>query len=104
MKEHGTLTFDEFWLSGPWLKLGKKRAARLFMTSVKTDQDREHIETARDKYAAHLDMNSWKQPQHGATWFRNWEDWVEFEEPAPRHVHTERCREPGMCRLTWGQP
>lgn len=72
--------FDAFWLSGPWLKLGKKNAARHFRATVKTRDDFNRIQGARDKYIVHLACHHWKTPQHGSTWFNNWQDWVEYEE------------------------
>ena len=92
--------FDAIWKAGPWLRLGKKAAQRHFNASVKTEQDLEALQTAIRVYTAHLALNTWKTPMHGSTFFNNWLDWVEFQEPAPRrpaHVHTAICREYGMC-------
>lgn len=89
--------FNEFWKRGPWLKLGKKEAERHFRATVKTDSDINHICVARDRYAVHLALHPWKQPQHGKTWFNNWRDWVDYEEPALQHIHSPMCREAGFC-------
>ncbi len=72
--------FEEFWASGPWLKLGKKMAARQFKVTVTDDEQWIAIQAARDHYAEHLAHNLWKTPQHGSTWMNNWLDWVEFVE------------------------
>ena len=77
--------FEIFWLSGPWLKLGKEAARRHFNKTVKTRKAWLDIQVARDKYKAHLEHEHARdfdlRPQHGSTWFHNWQDWIEFEEP-----------------------
>ena len=84
MKKHCEVSsrFEEFWLTGQWLKLGKKHAARHFNASVHTEQDWEEIQNARDRYAEHLQANAWKRPQNGSTFFHNWRDWCCWVEPA----------------------
>lgn len=72
--------FERFWASGPWRRLGKKQAERHWNSSVKTPQDLLDIQLARDNYRADLQMNRWKKPQHGSTWFNNWRDWVAGED------------------------
>lgn len=99
------IDFEEFWKSGPWLRVKRKDAERAFRKTVRTLDDLLEIRSARDAYSAHLDANPWKNPQNGGTWFKNWRDWLEFEEPAPRiteadkrnHIHNARCHE-------WGCP
>lgn len=92
-----SLEFEQFWLSGPWQKLGKKAAERHFNASVKTDEDRERIKRARDNYATDLKVNHWKPPQHGSTWFNNWKDFVDMEmknESVPMRVEQALPRNP----------
>ena len=71
-----TFDFDSFWLSGPWLKLRKKTAHGHFKQSVKTADDWNKIQAARDAYIVDLRLNPWKHPQHGSTWFNNWRELV----------------------------
>ena len=95
--------FDAFWKSGPWLKVKRKKAIRLFSETVRTDEDWQNIQTARDRYAEHLKANPWKNPMMGTTWLWEWEDWVEFSEPErpptdaelKNHLHTAHCIEMG---------
>jgi len=71
--------FSKFWLSGPWRKLGRKQAERIWNQTVKTAQDLRDIERARDNYADDLAAHKWKAPQHGSTWFGNWRDYIDEE-------------------------
>ena len=72
--------FDDFWLSGNWVKSGKKDALKSFNKSVKDENDWLNIQKARDNYANHLKLNPWKKAQNGRTWFNNWNDWINWEE------------------------
>jgi len=75
------LDFEVFWLTGPWHKRGKKRAQGYWNKTVKSSDDMNAIQAARDAYAVHLSLYKWKQPQDGKTWFGNWRDWIpEVEE------------------------
>ena len=71
--------FEEIWNLYP-NKDGKKEAERHFCCSVKTEADFQRIQTALEKYKAHLSKNPWKQPKNGSTWFNNWQDWENREE------------------------
>ena len=93
----GAFAFDEFWLSGPWQKLGKKEAKRHWNVSVKTERDWKDIQSARDRYGAHLKSASWLTPQYGSTWFNNWRDWVNFEPAALPHAITPLARPDVYC-------
>ena len=86
--------FEEFWKTGEWLKLGKKKAQRHFRASVKTEQDWREIQVARDQYGMHLMANDWKSPQQGGTWFNNWRDWCCWVEPkkVPKGFRIEGSR------------
>ncbi len=100
MSTPSSFDFDSFWNSGSWLKLGKKAAARHFNASVKTREDWNNIQLARDRYKVDLAMNKWKRPQHGSTWFNGWRDWMDTEreveaiaddlEPIEK-THAHRC-------------
>jgi hypothetical protein len=72
--------FENIWNRYP-LKDGKKSAERHFKATVKTQEDWEAINRALDNYIKHLEATSWKQPKNGSTWFNNWPDWVEWNEP-----------------------
>ena len=77
--------FEPVWIDYP-NKIQRKEAERHFIATVKTEQDYSDIQTALTNYLFHLKRNSWKKPQNGSTWFNNWQDWIEWEEPkqAPR--------------------
>lgn len=72
--------FENIWSKYP-RKDGKKKAEGYFKSSVKTDEDWDNINKALGNYCDHV---SDKEPQFikaGKTWFHNWEDWVDWEEP-----------------------
>lgn len=77
--------FEKLWERYP-LKDGEKQAFQYFKNSVKTEQDLTDINTALDNYLKHLSLNTWKHPKNGMTWFSNWHDWVNWEEPEIRQV------------------
>ena len=74
--------FEEIWQRYP-VKDGKKYAYKHFKATIKNDEDVGCINSALDKYLAHLALpiNSYKKPKNGKTWFNNWEDWENWEEP-----------------------
>ena len=71
--------FEEIWARYPD-KTGRKAAYRHFMNSVHKAIDWENINKALDNY-----LNSERVSngfvQNGSTWFNNWADWVERNEP-----------------------
>ena len=75
------IIFDEFWDKYP-KKLGRKSAQRHFNASVKTDDDVSLFKKAFDAFlhskVAHGDSQF---IPHGSTWFNNWRDWVDYQEP-----------------------
>ena len=75
-------TFKKRWAKYP-NKDGRKEAFRHFKISVKTEEDVKDLDRALDNYIAHLNLkeNSWKRPKNGSTWFNNWRDWVQWQEP-----------------------
>lgn len=76
------MEFSEIWSKYP-KKLGKRRAERYFNSTVKTEQDFKDINTALDRYIKYL-LDHNVEPQyikHGSTWFNEWEDWVDYEDP-----------------------
>lgn len=64
----------------PPMKIGKKLAETHFKTSVKTEEDWQLILKALDKY---VDSERFKRGvvQNGSTWFNNWRDWLDYQEP-----------------------
>ncbi len=72
--------FDFVWNKYP-SRVGKKQAEKHFKASVKTENDYKSCLDALEKYKAHLAVNTWKIPQNGATWFNNWQDWINWQEP-----------------------
>lgn len=71
--------FLGLWIKYP-NKAGKTKAQERFERSVKTQDDLEAIHKALTVYLKHLEVNTWKKPQDGKTWFNTWRDWVDFKE------------------------
>lgn len=72
--------FEEIWDDYP-NKVKKKESLKHFIASVKSDGDCKNIKIALKNYKKHLQFNDWKHPQNGSTWFNNWQDWINYEEP-----------------------
>lgn len=63
-------------------KLGKKEAERHFNNSVKTDKDYENIKKAIKNFlSSKIAKGDPKFIPHASTWFNNWQDWIDYEEP-----------------------
>lgn len=73
------IDFTLIWSKYP-MKDGRKNAEKAFKATVRNDKDWEDINKALDNYKAHLSMHTWKCPKNGSTFFRNWEDWVDWKE------------------------
>lgn len=81
------LTFDEFWTTGQWRKLGKDLAQRCWVKTVKTEHDYQEICRARELYAGwvlelkrvHAAKGTNYKPfvLHGGTWFGRWRDYLD---------------------------
>ena len=71
--------FNEIWNKYP-NKDGSKSAFSHFKQSVKTPEDFENIQKALKNY---LSSRKVKEGfvKNGSTWFNNWKDWINFEEP-----------------------
>ncbi|RTL20742.1 MAG: hypothetical protein EKK55_17305 [Rhodocyclaceae bacterium] len=69
--------FEEVWAKYP-RREGKKQAKRHFDATVKTDGDLADIRRAMGHY---LESKTVKDGfiQKGATWFNNWQDWVDYK-------------------------
>lgn len=81
--------FETIWMTYP-NRIGKKQATKHYQTSVKTTNDVKACLDALENYKKHLAVNTWKAPQNGATWFNNWRDWVDYQEPERRETDEER--------------
>ncbi len=71
-------SFENLYLKYP-KKVGKKDALRHFKASVKTDEDLKNINKALYNYIA-SDRVAKGFIQNASTWFRNWQDWIDFTE------------------------
>jgi len=72
--------FNALWNLYP-SKDGKKASEKHFNATVKNKEDLIEIQQALNNYLNHLKINSWKKPKNGSTWFNNWRDWVNWQEP-----------------------
>jgi len=81
-EEKDKFDFSLLWNKYP-NKAGKKEAERHFNASVKTEEDFTAIQKALKNYIEHknLPQNSYKKWQNGSTWFNNWRDYENWEEP-----------------------
>jgi hypothetical protein len=79
---HFEFEFDSIWKEYP-NRIGRKDALRHYLASVVSPEDVNAVGEALRRYKAHLAANEWKKPQNGSTWFANWRDWLDFEEPTP---------------------
>lgn len=81
--------FDEIWNKYP-KRQGKKAALRHYKVSVKTEQDYVNIQKALENY---LKSEVVKKGfvQNGSTWFNNWKDWIDYQEPK-KHIETTEER------------
>ncbi len=72
--------FEERWLKYP-VKDGKSDAKKHFLASVRTEEELKNFDKALDNYLQHLEIEKWKKPKNGKTFFINWTDWVNWKEP-----------------------
>ena len=70
--------FEELWKQYP-RRLGRKEAEKHFNASVKSDVDLADIKKALANYIASRVGEDPTYNQHGATWFNNWRDWVDYQ-------------------------
>ena len=66
--------FDSIWARYP-KRDGRKAALRSFLSSVKTKEDWDSLNTALDNYLQ-ADTVLKGFVKNGSTWFNNWKDWV----------------------------
>lgn len=86
--------FEKVWVRYP-SRDGKKEAIRHFRNSVRSLADFQRLEKSLDNYLAHLALpqNSFKQPKNGKTWFNNWQDWENWQEPERKKDAGDRVSE-----------
>lgn len=78
-KEIYSAAFESIWKDYPSL-LGKGKAYGHFQKSVESEKDLENIKKALHNYKHHLRVKTWKSAQNGSTWFKNWKEWVDYQE------------------------
>jgi len=71
--------FNVIWNKYP-NRVGKKVAEKHFKATVKTEEDLNSIEKALDVYLKSERVEK-GFVQNGSTWFNNWQDWIDYEEP-----------------------
>ena len=84
------LKFDSIWKKYP-KRVGRKEAEKHYKVSVKTEQDYFDLLQALENY---LKAETVKKGfvQNGSTWFNNWKDWIDYEEPKQK-TQAERDKE-----------
>ena len=70
-------------------KVGKRAALRHYSASVKTEQDFRDIQTALETYKRSRRVGR-GFIQNGSTWFNNWRDWLDYEEPKIEQITDEQ--------------
>jgi len=73
--------FDGLWEKYP-RKLGKPEAFKHFSRTVITEEDQNNINRAIENFLESRQANG--DPKfipYGSTWFNNWQDWVNYQEP-----------------------
>jgi hypothetical protein len=79
----GEKEFEIVWNKYP-RRIGRREAYRHFQATVKTPEDLRNIKTALENFLTYH-QNAGTKPQfipHGSTWFNQWLDWVNYQEPA----------------------
>lgn len=80
-QEHEHFDFASLWERYP-KKLGKSSAQRHFNASVKTEEDYESLNKAINNFlASRIALGDPQYIPHGSTWFNNWRDWIDYQEP-----------------------
>lgn len=74
-------------------KTEKSKARTAFNSTVKTGKDASDIVKAMANYKRHLSVNTWKRPQNGKTWFRNWKDWINYTPDAEPQTEKDKQNE-----------
>lgn len=73
-----TSLFEDIWGRYP-KRIGKKQAIKSFEASVRNEKAWDNIQKALSNYLA-SERVAKGFVQNGATWFTNWQDWVEYTE------------------------
>ena len=74
--------FEGLWKRYP-NRLGKKSAKRHFKASVKTAENYYACKEALKNYIKYIKVKGLEPQfiQNGSTWFNNWQDWTNYQEP-----------------------
>lgn len=91
-KYNMVLFFEKIWSQYPKPQ-GKKNALRHFLATVKTEVDKESLQTALDNYKLSSRVER-GYIQNGSTWFNQWQDWIS---PTPDMIGKEK--EPNMSSI-----
>jgi len=81
-KKEWIARFEKLWPDYP-RRDGKKEALRHFLATVKTDGDWAKIQKALanfKRYVLRMGFDE-KHIKTAKTWFNNWQDWVDYQEP-----------------------
>ncbi len=65
---------DKLWVKYP-NKMGKTKAEKSYLKTVKKKEDAEELEVVLDCYLEYLEKVEWLSPQNGSTFFNQWQDW-----------------------------
>jgi hypothetical protein len=69
--------FDALWGEYP-KRIGRASAEREYAASVKSPEDASACRRALANYKACLSVETWRQPQDGGRWFKNWREWADY--------------------------
>lgn len=88
------VSFDNLWARYP-RRDGRKEAERHFRATVTNLAQLEAITKALNNYIQHLSISRTdaKYIKKGSTWFNNWNDWENYEEPVSEVDVKEQIRE-----------
>lgn len=95
LKRAQAFNFEDVYSKYP-SKIGKKAALAHFKASIKNEKDMDDIHTALNNY---LKSERVKRGiiQNAATWFNNWRDWIDYEDPvSPIDEKQEILRKAGL--------
>ena len=83
-----TSSFESVWSKYP-KKLGKNGAIRSFNATVKTEDDVIAINKALTNFlGSRIAKGDPQYIPHGATWFNNWRDWVDYKDTHEKKERT----------------
>lgn len=92
------IVFEELWKRYP-SRVGKKEALKHYKCSVKTEKDCLDIQQALNNYKLSERVKK-GIIQNGSTWFNNWRDWIDYQEPKQEKAIKLKC---GLCTHEFGE-